>query len=330
MLVLVGVLVLGNVISPVELERATTAAAVRVAMGAPEELPDAAAHQKALEDMMKDGQQASAGEGSAPAGRTQALRVAVYDFELSGIDPAIGQVVTDSTLAEVRKLLGVSAIGMDEIRDMLSHEANKQILGCEDNESCLAEIAGALGVDELVSGKLSKVDEGTTFILRRIDQRRAKVAGVVNKRLTAGSGEEFLAAIGPAVEELFPERQLKPGAERGVPKEVALRLNPPPLPMWATIGVGGAAVAAGAAAGFFGLLTMESQSSYDDFAAKGLKSTIDGSELKKLENRLEGNALKTNIFLGTAGVLAIGAGIMALFTDWYGYGAQASAGAGTQ
>ena len=61
------------------------------------------------------------------------------------------------------------------------------------------------------------------FLVRRVDQRRAKVLGTVSKRLTAGSGEEFLAAIGPAIEELFPERELRAHTQRGVPKEVALR-----------------------------------------------------------------------------------------------------------
>ena len=38
---------------------------------------------------------------------------------MQGIEPNIGAVVTDSLLTEVRKLQGVSAIGMDEIRAML-------------------------------------------------------------------------------------------------------------------------------------------------------------------------------------------------------------------
>ncbi|MBC7794077.1 MAG: hypothetical protein H7Z43_10245, partial [Clostridia bacterium] len=76
-----------------------------------------------------------AGSMTAPV---KATRIAVYDFELAGVDPNIGAVVTDSVLAEMRKMQHVSAIGMDEIRDMLSHEVNKQFMGCEENEACLA------------------------------------------------------------------------------------------------------------------------------------------------------------------------------------------------
>ncbi len=103
-------------------------------------------------------------------------------------------------------------------------------MGCEENEACLAEIAGALGVDELVSGSLSKVDESEVMVIRRIDQNRAKVVGTVDKRLKEGKGQEFLAAVGSSVEELFPEYPLRAGVTRGVPKEMALRLDPPPLP----------------------------------------------------------------------------------------------------
>ena len=42
---------------------------------------------------------------------------------------------------EVRKLKGIAASGRDDSKDLLSHEANKQILGCESSDSCLAEIA---------------------------------------------------------------------------------------------------------------------------------------------------------------------------------------------
>ncbi len=255
-----------------------------------------------------------------PSRRGAAMRVAVYDFELSAIEVNIGQVVTDSTLAEVRKLQSIAAIGMDEIKAMLSHEVNKQYMGCEENESCLAEIAGALGVDELVTGKLAKVDDGVSILVRRIDQRRAKVVGVFNQRLKASSGEEFLAAIGPAIEQLFPEYQLREGTSRGVPKEMALRLSPPPLPRWSFFTVAGAAVAAAAIGGVFGLRANDAEAAYQDLAAS--KTTIEGRQLVGHGDDAKKNASYANYSFIGAGVMAVSAGVMALFTDWYGYGEE--------
>ncbi|MEO1483828.1 MAG: hypothetical protein AAFU77_17095, partial [Myxococcota bacterium] len=273
------------------------------------------------EAIMESSERAAENVGSsfAPSVR-KALRIAVYDFELAGIEGPIGAVVTDSTLSEVRKLSGISAIGMDEIRDMLSHEANKQILGCEDNSECLAEIAGALGVDQLVTGKLSKVDDGTAIVMRRIDQNRATVIDTFEQRLTEGSGEEFLASVGPGIEKLFPDYELRDGTERGVPKEMALRLNPPPVPTWGFYSVAGAALASAAVAGGFGLAARDAQGDFDQaLANSSVENPASGPDVVALEDDFERNRDLSNVFWVTTGVFAVAAGVIYFFTDWDGY-----------
>jgi hypothetical protein len=257
-------------------------------------------------------------EEGAVTGLAHARRVAVYDLKMQGVEPTIGSVVTDSLLGELRKLRGVSAIGLDEVREMLAFESAKDQLGCDD-VTCLAEIGGALGADDLITGSLSKVGEGHVMTIRRVDQRQAKVAGTYNQRLEAGKGDEFLLSVGPAIEQLFPEQPLRPGAKRGVPEEVALRLHPPPLPTWSVYSVGGGALAALAAGGAFALLTRSSQSSYNDYAALGKTQEIQGSRLKQLGNDVTNNAFRANALFITGGALALSAGIMSLFTDWHGY-----------
>lgn len=257
---------------------------------------------------------------------TQALRIAVYDLELEGVPRNVGAVVTESVLQEVRKLQGASAIGMNEIRDMLAHEATKQLAGCsEDSSSCLADLAGALGVDDLVTGKLARIDKSNVLTLRRIDQKRAEVAGVVDKRLEAGSGQEFLAAIGPSIKELYPTRELKPGYVRGVSKDVALRLDPPPVPVWATLALGGVAAGAGIAGGIVGVLALTSQSAYKDYAALGKTEVISGATLVKKGNQATTFATAADGLFITAGVVAITTAVVALFTDWKGYRHQTDA-----
>ena len=249
-----------------------------------------------------------------------ALRIAVYDLELEGVPRNVGAVVTESVLQEVRKLQGTSAIGMNEIRDMLAHEATKQLAGCsEDSSSCLADLAGALGVDDLVTGKLARIDKSNVLTLRRIDQKRAEVAGVVDKRLEAGSGQEFLAAIGPSIKELYPTRELKPGYVRGVSKDVALRLDPPPVPVWATLTLGGVAAGAAIAGGIVGVLALTSQSAYKDYAALGKTQVISGATLVRKGNEAQTRATVADALFISAGVMAITTAVVALFTDWKGY-----------
>lgn len=276
--------------------------------------------------LTESGTAAAPTDAGAKTGLQQARRVAVYELELQGVDPNVGTVVTDSLLAEIRKLQGVAAIGMDEIKDMLSHEANKQILGCEADDECLAEIGGALGVDDLITGKLSKVGDNHVMLVRRIDQRQAKVIAVFNKRLKAGSGQEFLLSIGPAVEQLFAGRNIRAGLSRGVPNEVALRLDPPPLPTAAFWSVAGAAGAAAVVGGVFGLLSLQQQDAFNGLLypngppPAAPADSVPGSQLMGHYNAAQDNALAANISFGTAGALAIAAGVMYLFTDWEGYG----------
>lgn len=160
------------------------------------------------------------------------LRIAMQDLKVTGLDPRLASVVTDSLLVELRKMRGVSVIGMDEIRAMLDQEANKSVMGCDEETSCLADIAGALGAEELLSGSIAVIGDEYVFGLRRIHQAEAKVTASLNRRLKKGDGEELLAAVGPAIAELFPDLTLRKGKERGVADEVALKLNPPPLRPW--------------------------------------------------------------------------------------------------
>ena len=244
------------------------------------------------------------------------LAIAVYELEAQGVDARQARVVQATLLAELRKLDRVTVIGTDEIQAMLQHEANKQLLGCA-QDSCLSEIADALGVDVLVVGALARVNDEHVFGLKRVDQTAAKVTGQVNRRFTAGNGEEFLVAVGPAVEELFPDVPLRPGAERGATKEMAIRLNPPPLPAW--VFWTGAAATTGLVVGasVVGVLNVAAQ---DDYAR--YKTDADPFVLAVYEEK--GRAVNDSAYAffalaGGATALAIATGIAAFFTDFWGY-----------
>jgi len=251
------------------------------------------------------------------------IRVAVYQLQGREVSERVAAIVTDSLVSELRKLERLSVIGMDEVADMLTHEENKQMLGCDD-ESCLAEIAGALGVDELVTGSLGRVGGSSAVNLRRIDMQAARVVTTVDERLEAGSGEEFLAVLGPAVARLYPEHPLRPGTERGVPAEVALQLDPPPLPTWIFWATSGTALAL--ALGSVGATVMAGlrTDTYNTLAASSVPpgEPVDATELDALRSEVGIWDVTRWSLLGSAGVLVIAAGFEAIFTDWEGYGDQ--------
>jgi hypothetical protein len=252
----------------------------------------------------------------APTTKAKFRRVAVYDMALDGVDPRIGRFVTDALVVELRKLDAVSVVAMDEVRAMLAHEAEKELVGCSEGASCLSEIGDALGVDELIVGTLSLAGASSTLTLRRLDQAAAKAVGTITERLTPAEGEEFLAAVGPAVEKLFPEQRLRVGQVRGVPPEQARRLNPPPLPLWAPASTGAGALIALAGAAAVGIATLNEETALRKLIEESKAAPVPGGLLVDATDRANSYALVTNVLYGVAAGVGLAAVAMLPFTDF--------------
>ncbi|MDP2343153.1 MAG: hypothetical protein Q8O67_19505 [Deltaproteobacteria bacterium] len=240
------------------------------------------------------------------------LRIAVYGLTQSGLEDRVAQVATASVTSELRKLSGASVIGMDEVRAMLDLEAQKQLIGCDD-ESCLAEISAALGVDVVVTGGLAAVGGEHFFTLKRIQQKDATVGGQVSEHLTPGNGEEFLGVVGPAVAALFPELPLKPGRVRGVSPELLVRLNPPPLPpwvFWTGVGVTGVGVVG------TGVATLALAGRYQEFDRVRNEEKAAGTVVLPLQREVIGWSIGSAVGGGVTVVLALTTLASAGFVDW--------------
>ena len=86
-------------------------------------------------------------------------------------------------------------ISREDIRNMLSFEKDKQGLGCEANEACLAEIGGALGVEYVIAGSLAKIGDTLVLSLALNNTRTAAVENRVTENV-AGKGDALIGAIG--------------------------------------------------------------------------------------------------------------------------------------
>ncbi|MDP2340716.1 MAG: hypothetical protein Q8O67_07155 [Deltaproteobacteria bacterium] len=253
---------------------------------------------------------------ASPAARAKFRRVAVYDLTLDGVEPRIGRFVTDALVVELRKLDAVSVVAMDEVRAMLAHEAEKELMGCSEGASCLSEIGDALGVDELIVGTLSMAGASSTLTLRRLDQAQARAVGTVTERLTPLAGEEFLAAVGPAVEKLFPTEQLRGGQVRGVPPEQARRLNPPPLPLWAPVATASAALIALAGGAAVGVATLSEETALRSLIEESKSAPVPGKFVVEASDRANSYALTSNVLFGVAAGIGLIAVAMVPFTDF--------------
>ncbi len=250
--------------------------------------------------------------------RKRPLRIAVYRLESAGIDERIVRITEASVLEELRKLQRASVLSLDEVQALLDLEADKQVMGCSES-SCLSEIAEALGADALITGGVTQINDTVTVVLKRIDPAAAAVVQTFTRQLTAAGGEELLASVGPAVEGLFPELPLRAGQTRGVAPEVAVRLNPPPLPpaaFWSVAGVTGAVVVAAAGAGvvwFTSDLTL--RSTYE--TAKG--TAVPAQTVLDQQAQVQISNTAFWALVGVAGAGAVTAGFMFPFTDWQNF-----------
>ncbi len=251
------------------------------------------------------------------AGKSRVIRVGVPEPTVVGeVSPRELAVLSQALVTEVRKLDGIAAIGVAEIREMLALEYRRQMLGCSQDENCLAEIAGALGVNELISSELVVQGNTSTLSLSRIDMRTTKVVAAAQKRLARRkAGEEVLGVIGEVVATLYEDRSLRAGEQRGVAPEVARWLNPPPLDRWVFFTTAGAAAAAAAGGAIYASNADSTRRSYNALATGG--GTVSGSELTRLRNLASQQQGSATVFLGVAGGLAVAAVVEVFFTDWH-------------
>ncbi|OGQ12503.1 MAG: hypothetical protein A2138_04460 [Deltaproteobacteria bacterium RBG_16_71_12] len=241
------------------------------------------------------------------------LRVALPELQLTDVPRRWGRLISLALALELRKLERTSVLTDDEIRTLLQHEADKQMLACA-QESCFAELADALGVDALVIGTVAVVGDQHVFGLKRLDPVHAKVVGQVTRRFEVGNGEALLVAIGPAVAELFPDVPLRANQTRGVPREVALRLNPPPLRPWVVIAGSGATATCAVAAGIVGGVNLMLADQLATYKA-GANPFVTQTFSDKVEV-VDTTAVATWALTSAALVLGSATGVAALFTDF--------------
>jgi TolB-like protein len=170
------------------------------------------------------------------------IKVAVSEVEAGpSTDPKVAHFVTTLVTSELRRNPGLAVTSQDDVKGLLGFERQKALLGCVET-SCLAEIGGALGVEQIITGSMAKLGESIVLVLRVVDVRHGAVLRDVSRRLRNASQDALLDAIPDAVTQLYPRMQPAP--------RVVLE-SPPPAPghrnsaPWWVAGAGGAVALAG-------------------------------------------------------------------------------------
>lgn len=116
-------------------------------------------------------------EPSAKALELAGVKVAVMPLGTKGTaDPSIVEVIDDLLLSSLQRAFAgkMQLVSKTDIDTMLGFETVKDLMGCDDL-MCTANIAGALGVDTIIAGKVGALGAKYVLSLTWINQKDATV-----------------------------------------------------------------------------------------------------------------------------------------------------------
>jgi hypothetical protein len=235
-----------------------------------------------------------AAPAAAPADSTGIAMLGVRASH--GVEASLAQLLDEALLVTLKKS-GVysSILGSSDVAQMLDHDQQKSILGCEE-DSCLAEVGGALGVPYLGSCTLGKLGDRYLITLKVISTEDSKVLSRTMRQVDNEGG--LVEAVQGLVEEVNKEVRKAMPQEAAAPA-VAKGDDPPAkkkrffaLSLGAT-GLG--ALVAGA--GMY--VQVDAQSAFDSAKADG----VSAAEVDQIENDF---AFAHQLIGGGAGLLVLG------------------------
>ncbi len=119
--------------------------------------------------------------------RSQAIPIAVVEFEGNGISQTEAIALTDRLRNELFRL-GVFEVVERGMMETILTEQDFQLTGCTSNE-CLIEVGQLLGARQVVGGRISRVGAMFTVSARVVDVQTGKLLGVSDYDLRGGLEE---------------------------------------------------------------------------------------------------------------------------------------------
>lgn len=233
---------------------------------------------------------------------TPPTSIAVTRFKLVQVNADLGGYAEDR-LAQRLTARGYQVTTPADLETVLGLERQRQLLGCNDDVACYAELSAALGVPVVIAGRLTKLGNRLELDLRVIRQRDGRV--VAND--SRGTNDE--AKLG----DLITEAAEALARQLGAPEVLAVEKPPeapkePPKPfrwrLWGPV-IGGVLALGGG-----GVLLGLAQSEYTSWTTTKREGVpLTGASISTTYEQL---ALHRSLGVGLLGVgaAAIAAGIV--------------------
>jgi hypothetical protein len=135
-----------------------------------------------------------AGPPAARPGKA-AHRLAVLDFALAGsAHPDLARVLADAAAAGAAAAPDLQVLSQGDISAMLGLEKTRQMLGCTEDQGCMAELAGALDSDRLLAGSLTILERTSLLTAKVLDVKRSRTLARVDATLLDATERELVDA----------------------------------------------------------------------------------------------------------------------------------------
>jgi TolB-like protein len=136
---------------------------------------------------------AGASAQDAPAEGGERTRVIVLGLKSTGMDEDTVRLIDDVIAVELSRFDGLDVLSGADVRRMVELEAERQASGCDDDGSCLAEIADALGAKHAIYGRVGKLGSQIIMTLNLFDSSEAR--SVQRNDIRAKDLDELSGAI---------------------------------------------------------------------------------------------------------------------------------------
>ncbi|HOX46715.1 MAG TPA: CsgG/HfaB family protein [Myxococcota bacterium] len=165
--------------------------------------------------------------GSAWAQGQEKPGVAVMEFASNGgVTQQQMDSLADLLANHIRSLGRFRVMGKSDVRAVLSFQEQKARIGCDD-DSCLAELGGALGVRWIVAGNISQFGNAYLLNLKLLDVKTVQVVQGLSKKITGGE-EALIDTLEKSSQDLFAGLTETGTTEVAPEKPVAREQAPPP------------------------------------------------------------------------------------------------------
>jgi TolB-like protein len=128
-------------------------------------------------------------------------RVFVFDLESAGVDESVAKQVATQVAEALHAVGSYDVLTPDDVSAVLDLQQNRELLACEDDTACLAQISERVNAELVVSGTVGKVGSEVMLSLSVIEAKVAKVRERVSGAI--GTAAEHPARVAALVQQLM-------------------------------------------------------------------------------------------------------------------------------